>query len=176
MSALSLLINDKPQDIQSDDQRKFSAPRGLSSHVRQLVWSDASAEPEIRLYHDVHDLEVSWVSSGKVWAEFGHLQDAEFYKRFALDSFYHLASTIIELTVANFSCQSLMLLTQIKQILTNQMSKAPRSPSALEVGVLGLVLAPRTPTANRLPTDWRSGRVQVKAGWGSLKMVSHGWE
>ena len=37
MSALSLPINDKPQDIQSDDQRKFSAPRWLSSHARQLV-------------------------------------------------------------------------------------------------------------------------------------------
>ena len=34
MSAHSLQINDKPQDIQSDDQRKFSAPRGLLSHVR----------------------------------------------------------------------------------------------------------------------------------------------
>ena len=30
------------------------------------------------------------------------LQDADFYKRFALNSFYHLSSTIIELTVANF--------------------------------------------------------------------------
>ena len=55
-----------------------------------------------------------------------------------------------------------MLLTQIKQIMTNQMLNAPRSPSALEVAVLGLALAPRRPTANRLPTDWRLEKCQIK--------------
>ena len=55
-----------------------------------------------------------------------------------------------------------MLLTQIKQTMTNQILNAPRSPSALEVAVLGPVLEPRTPIANLLPTDWRLEGCQLQ--------------
>ena len=93
--------------------------------------------------------------NGRLLAQCCHLQDVEvlynYISRWPRFSFYHLYSTIVELTS---TCPSLMYLHKLN---------APRSPSALEVAVLGLALGPRRPTANRLPTDWRSGRVPAKA-------------